>query len=387
MNYAIIVAAGNSKRMNKNGNKVFLPLFNKPIIYYTIKVFNECKNIDEIIIVTQKENFEILENIKKKYNFDKIKKIVEGGKERQDSVYNGLTSIKNNKSNDIVVVHNASNPLVREKEIDDCIKAAKNNGAAVVGFQLKDTIKKINNNFVERTIDRKDIFQVQTPQAVRNKLFLEAFENAKKKNLTVTDDVSLVELIGQKVELVPCSYENIKITTDDDLKIAEGILVRRTGRFTRIGIGQDSHKFSSNKELTLGGCKILNEAGFEANSDGDVILHALFNAISQAIGEKSLGYYADPMLKKGVIDSKEYIKVILDKLNEKNQKLNNVGVMIEASRPKLEPHTDKIKESMSKILDLEKEKIGITYTSGENLTAFGQGKGMQCFVVVTLVQV
>src|SRR3989338_9512214 len=126
----------------------------------------------------------------------------------------------------------------------------------------------------------------------------------------------------------------------------------------RIGFGQDSHQFSKNKykKLILGGYVIPDEVGLEANSDGDLILHASFNAISSAIGEKSLGYYSDPMFKKGITDSKEYLKVILKKLKDKNLKINNLSISIEALKPKLEKHTDKIIESLSKILNIRSEE-------------------------------
>ncbi len=387
MNFAIIVAAGKSRRMKKSENKIFLPLQNKPIIYFAIKAFQNCDLIGEIIVVAQKNDFGKIREINKEYGFNKIKKIIEGGKERQDSVYNGLMSIKNAKNDDIIVIHNGSNPFVKEKEIFECIGAARKHGAAVVGFELKDTIKKIKNEFVEATIDRANVFQVQTPQAIKYGLFIEAYKHAKNKKITATDDVSLVEALGKKVKIVNCSYENIKITTEDDLRIAEGILMKDERSNFRIGCGQDSHKFSANKnkKLTLGGCIIPNEIGLEANSDGDLILHALFNAISSAIGENSLGYYADDMLKKGIVGSREYLKVILKKLNDKNLKINNVSVSIEAKKPKLEKYTDEIKKSLSKILNLEKEKIGITYTSGEELTSFGKGEGMQCFAVVSVL--
>ena len=388
MNFAIIAAAGQSRRMKKNVNKIFLPLLNKPIICRTIKNFQDCGSIDEVIVVAQKSDIKKISEIKREFHFSKIKNIIEGGKERQDSVYNGLMSIRNAKNDDIVVVHNGSNPLAGQDEIADCISAAKQHGAAVAGFQLKDTIKKIKNGFVEKTIDRKGIYQIQTPQAVKYGLFVEAFKNAKKKNLKVTDDVSLIEALGKKVKIVNCSYENIKITTPDDLRIADGILMGRSnaGTFFRVGFGHDSHKFSGNKnkKLILGGYAISSEIGLEANSDGDVILHALFNAVSSAIGEKSLGYYSDPMCKKGITDSREYLKIILDKLSQKGMKISNVSVSIEAKKPRLEKYTERIKDSLSGILNIEKEKIGITYTSGENLTSFGQGKGIQCFVIIGL---
>lgn len=389
MNHAIIVAAGKSRRMGRQINKVFLPLLNKPLIFYTIIPFQNCAFIEEIIIVAQKNEIKDFEKLKSLYGFDKIKRIVNGGKERQDSVYNGLMSIKNGKINDIIVVHNGSNPLVKETEIIECVNAAKKYGASVAGFPLKDTIKKISNNLVEKTVERDNIFQAQTPQAIKYKLFLDAFDNAAKNNVNLTDDVSLVESIGGKVRIVQSSYENIKVTTQDDLAIAEGILMKRLQykESFRVGIGQDSHRFSvdKSKKLVLGGITIPNETGLEADSDGDVILHALFNALSQAIGERSLGFYANGMNKKGILDSSEYLQVIMSKLRQKNYRINNIGIMIEALRPKLEGYTNKIRESLSKILGIYKGSIGITYTSGEGLTAFGQGKGMQCFVIVSVV--
>lgn len=388
MNFAIIVAAGKGTRMGKNVNKIFLPILKKPMIHYAIKAFNDCNSVDEIIIAAQKNDFEKIKEVKQKFGFKKIKNIVEGGKERQDSVYNGLISIKNAKSDDIVLVHNGSNPLIKEKEIAECINEAKRHGAAVSAFPLNDTIKKVSNGFVEKTIDRNEVYQIQTPQCIQYKIFIEAFKNAKNKKIKATDDASLVEALGKKVKIAPCSCENIKITTEDDLGIAEGILMKRSNARTnfRIGFGHDSHRFSYNKskKLILGGCIIPNETGLDANSDGDLILHALFNAISSAIGGKSLGYYADPMLKKGVTDSKEYLKAVLSGLSQKNLEISNVSVSMEAKKPELDNHTDAIKNSLSKILNLEKERIGITYTSGENLTPFGKGEGMQCFVVVSL---
>ncbi|MBI2651057.1 2-C-methyl-D-erythritol 4-phosphate cytidylyltransferase [Candidatus Woesearchaeota archaeon] len=376
--------------MNYKKNKVLIEINNKPLLYYTLKAFESCNEIDSIIIVAKREDIEKIEDIKKKYSFAKIKKIVVGGKERQDSAYNGLTSIENARADDTILMHNGCNPFVEEKEIIEVINHAKNYGAAALAFPAKDTIKKSDEkNFVEKTLERNGLWQMQTPQAIKYSLAIKAFEAAKKQNFYATDDVSLVERLGKRVKLVPCSYKNIKITTEDDLDIAKGILMKdhKFNLNLRIGFGQDSHKFSDNKnkKLVLGGFKIEKERALEAESDGDVILHALFNAISQAIGMRSLGYYSTKMcLEGGIKDSKEYLKIVFEKLKEKEYKINNIGIMIEAAKPRLEPYTDKIKGSLSKILALNKENIGITYTSGDGLTSFGQGKGMQCFAVVAL---
>lgn len=388
MNFAIIVAAGRGKRMGKNTNKVFLPILGKPMIYYALKIFNECGLINQIIVVAQKNCFRKINEIKSQYKFYKIRNIIEGGAERQDSVYNGLTSIKDAKSEDIIIVHNGSNPLVKENELIECVNAAKKFGSAACCFPLKDTIKKVKNDFAEKTIGRQDVYQMQTPQAIKYDLFAKGFKNVKKNKLKITDDVSAAESLGRKARIVECSYENIKITTKDDLEIAEGILAKRNNSSAnfRAGFGQDSHKFSKNKnkKLILGGFIVPNEAGLEADSDGDVILHALFNALSSAIGGRSLDYYAGPMCREGISDSNEYLKIILEKMHKKNIKINNISIAIEAARPKLERYTENIKSSLSRILNLNKENIGITYTSGDELTSFGKGEGIQCFCAVTI---
>ena len=381
MNYAIIVAGGKGKRMRKRINKLFLLLNKEPIIWHTLKTFQECKNINRIILVVRPEDKDKFESIIKKNNFKKIIKIVDGGFERQDSVYNGIKAIEKVNSDDIILIHNAVNPFVDEATINNCISATKKYGAAAVGFPAKDTIKVVEDGLVRQTIKREIIWQVQTPQAMKYFLAKKAFERAYKEKFYGTDDVSLVERIGGSVKVVYCPRENIKITEPYDLAYANKMV-----NASKIGIGQDSHKFSKdkNKKLMLGGTRIENEAGFEANSDGDVILHALFNALSIAIGEKSLGFYADKMCKDGITDSKKYLEFVLSKVKGRNYKISNVAIMLEGKKPRIDEHIDKIKASLSKLLKIKKEDIGIAATSGEELTEFGKGNGVQCFAAVIL---
>ena len=381
MNTAIIVAGGKGKRMHKRINKIFLLLNKEPIIFHTLNTFQNCKNIDKIILVIRPEDKNKFQSIIKSNKFNKVEKVVDGGIERQDSVYNGIKAIDKAGNEDIILIHNAVNPFVDEATINNCISATKKYGAAVVGFPAKDTIKVVDEGFVRQTIDRKLLWQVQTPQAMKYFLAKNAFERAYKEKFYGTDDVSLVERLGGSVKIVYCPRENIKITDPYDLAYANKLT-----NASRVGIGQDSHKFSSNKnkKLILGGFKIENETGFDANSDGDVILHALFNALSTAIGSKSLGFYADRMYKKGITDSKKYLEFILNKVKERNYKISNVAIMLEGKKPNIDKHIDKIKSSLSKILKIKKENIGIAATSGDELTEFGKGKGMQCFVVVAI---
>lgn len=154
----------------------------------------------------------------------------------------------------------------------------------------------------------------------------------------------------------------------------------------RVGFGQDSHRFSDdkNKPLILGGVIIEGERGLESNSDGDPIIHALCAAIEQALGGENFSTYADKMCKNGIIDSVEYLKVAKEHLRESGYRIGNLGISVEAKSPRIIPLAAKIKERLGDVLEIEARQIGINATTGEGLTAFGLGEGIQVFAVVNL---
>ena len=152
----------------------------------------------------------------------------------------------------------------------------------------------------------------------------------------------------------------------------------------RVGVGQDSHKLKEGGRLILGGVKISEKYYLEADSDGDVIIHALFNALASAIGEKPLGFYATPLFEKGITDSKVFLQVILDKLKKQKYKIENVAITIEAKTPRFEKILEPIRKSLAKILEIKEGQVGISPTSGDGLTAFGRGEGIQVFSTVLL---
>jgi 2-C-methyl-D-erythritol 2,4-cyclodiphosphate synthase len=156
----------------------------------------------------------------------------------------------------------------------------------------------------------------------------------------------------------------------------------------RVGFGQDSHRFSEdkNKKLVLGGVEIASEKGMVANSDGDVIIHAICAAIEQALGKENFSVYVDQMCKNGITDSIEYLKITKSHLDEDDYVINNLGISVEGKRPKILPIEDRIKIRLSKILGIEKSRIGINATTGEDLTAFGKGEGIQVFAIVSLIE-
>lgn len=392
MNHAIIVAAGSGTRLNASQSKAFVPLLGKPLLAYVLDLFQKSTLIDDIILVIKDTDRAQAQECVARYRYTKALRIVDGGPERQDSVYAGLKALTA-QPHDLVIIHNASNLFLKEHELLEGIIAAQECGASVLGWKVKDTLKKEVTGYSETTVSRDNLWQVQTPQIIRYSLAMQSFMNAYQDHFYGTDDVQLVERLGHQVKLVECSPENFKITTPHDLKFAETILrlsmnpSQISPLQMHVGFGTDSHRFSdAEKPLILAGIHLANHRGLAANSDGDVILHALFNALSQSIGERSIGYYCDKLYKEGITDSKQYITTVLTMLAEKGYTINNVGIMLECKTPQIDPFVALMKQSLSSLLFIEEHAIGITATSGEGLTDFGRGLGIQCSVVVSVVK-
>jgi len=222
---AIIVAGGKGMRMGTERAKQFLELNGKAIIALTLDEFENNENINDIIVVIGKDEKEYLENnILKKYNYKKIIAIIEGGKERQDSVYNGLKAVSENT--DIVLVHDGVRPFISQKDINNIINSTVQKKACVLAVQVKDTTKYVNEHgIIEKTLDRSKLWAIQTPQAFHYDILLKAYEFAEENNIVATDDASLVEMI-EKVYIVEGSYKNIKITTKEDLDYGNILIMK-----------------------------------------------------------------------------------------------------------------------------------------------------------------
>ncbi|MCG8482297.1 MAG: 2-C-methyl-D-erythritol 4-phosphate cytidylyltransferase [Clostridia bacterium] len=224
MNTAIILAAGKGTRMKRDMNKQYLMLKDKPIMAQTIDVFEKCLLIDEIILVINENERGFCQRIiLEKYKFKKIAKVIGGGDERQRSVYNGLSAI--NKDTEIVIIHDGARPLVTSRIIEKCLKGAMAYGAVSAGVPIKETIKIMTKDkFVDYTPDREDVWITQTPQAFKTETIRAAHLLAIDQKILGTDDAMLVEHMGVKVKMLEGDYENIKITTPEDLIAAEAIL-------------------------------------------------------------------------------------------------------------------------------------------------------------------
>jgi len=329
-----------------------------------------------VVLVAEKKDHKKLKNLLTIWGWDEVV-LVEGGETRAESVARGAAAAP---ASEWLIIHNAANPFVTKEEIKEVLAAAQQSGAACVGHPAVDTLKKVEHGLIVETIDRNTVWQAQTPQVLRANLLKEA----EQKNLASTDDVHLAEMLGVIPTIVSASQHNQKITTRKDLEWARFLI---EGSQSVHGIGMDSHRFEEEKKgLALGGLTLENEPAMVANSDGDVMLHALGNAILQVLGEKSLSSVADQMREEGITSSTAYIEEILQLMRSKKMALTQVGFQLEGARPKIDPIADELKENLSKILALPIEKIGITATTGEDLTAFGRGEGLQCFASVTMLR-
>ena len=229
---AVVPAAGLGKRFGADANKPFLLLGGKPLIIWPLEVLESIPDIVEIIPALKPGDMEQGQRVFEEYGLKKIKKIAPGGKERQDSVYNCLKLIQDKDS--IVMIHDGVRPLIEKNIVEDALKelgpdrqAIKDKGGfdgVVLAVPVKDTIKVIQDMFVTRTLKRESIRAIQTPQIFPYEVILKAYDRAMKEGLYSTDDSALVERYGGKVRIVMGSYRNIKITTQEDLVIAEAFL-------------------------------------------------------------------------------------------------------------------------------------------------------------------
>lgn len=218
---AIIVAAGNSTRMGSN--KQLLTLGDRPVIAHTLLAFERCESIDEIVLVTRAEDVETLRTIAEENGITKLTAVVSGGAERQDSVANGVAACDGRAA--YFAIHDGARPLITPETIVSVIEAARKDGAAAAAVRVKDTVKVADvHGFIVDTPDRATLWNVQTPQIFEKALYLDALEKARQSGLAVTDDCRLAEAAGYPVKLVEGSYANIKITTPEDIRIAEGWL-------------------------------------------------------------------------------------------------------------------------------------------------------------------
>lgn len=365
----ILVGAGDGERFGQP--KLHLQLAGKTLLKWNLDVLTQLDFEKEIILVVSEDQVETVQKAT-----GKGIRVVSGGAERIDSVRNGLLAC----TGDLIIIHNVANPLASQQDFERIQKQLQEEDCACfVGQPVVDTLRRVDNDKSE-TIDRTDMWRVQTPQGFRKASLLERIENLQGEK--ITDEVMLFEGSDVPIKAFPSSPFNQKITFPEDLEMCEQIV----GNEVLVGIGDDSHYFDKSGSMVIGGVRVDDLPKLHGNSDGDLVLHSLFNAISSAIGERSIGPTADPMAEQGIVDSSEYLSVALQQARERGYRPQNLSLSLECSQPKVEPLVDDMKDSLSKLLELDRKHIGITATSGEGLSRFGKGEGIRCTCVVSLVK-
>ena len=376
--HVLIAAAGSGERMTSfDVPKQYIPLCGKAILRHTVEKFISIDAIQSINILINPEHknhySEALIGIKDV-------RTIKGSKTRKNSIYNGLKEILKVKNDDIILIHDAARPLIAREDIKKAIEAAVENGASSVAHKVNDTLY---SNQESNTVDRTHLWAIQPPQVFRYDIIKKAHEELANDD-SFTDDRGMVEAIGHKVTLVEGSQENIKITTENDLKMAEKLLDK--GK-TITATGFDVHAFEDGSSVRLGGIDIPHDKSLKGHSDADIVLHAITDAILGCINEGDIGTHfppTDPQWKD--CDSAVFLNAAIEKLKNKNGFVDFIDVTIMAEEPKIGPHREAMQNRISDITNVDAGNISIKATTTEGLGFTGRKEGIACQCAVTLTR-
>ncbi len=364
-NFFVILAAGKSRRFNKKIAKQFYNYKNKEIIDHSVEKSLSSNLFKKIIIVSNNLNY-----LKKK-KYPKIIKIIKGGKDRSDSSLIALKYIRKFKPKN-VLIHDAARPNFSIKLLKNLIKNLKSNKAVIPMVNSKDSIKyKIKNHIFN--LNKNNSILTQTPQAFR---FNDLYNLALHQKQKISDEATLFINAFNKVKFIPGENSNNKITYYEDIKNSK----------TYFGIGFDLHRLIKNKKLYLGGLKIPFHSGLEGHSDGDVILHAIVDAILGARRKKDIGTYFPNTKKFKDIRSPKMLKPIINDLTKSNFFINNLDINLICEKPKVSKYRDKIISSISKLTNLNRELINLKGKTVEKLGLIGKEKAIACEVIVSITK-
>lgn len=382
---AIIPAGGSGRRMGLSEPKQFIRLAGVPMLVHTLRAFAATPLIHAIVVVAPAEHLSRTKALLRQYPVPRIHAVVAGGDTRQASVRHGLAALP--PDTELVMAHDGARPLVMPMLIDACIKAAEVHGAAIAAIPVKDTLKQGNSEqLIAATVERKGLWQAQTPQVARLEMFQAAYAAAERDRFTGTDEASLLERAGFPVALVEGAETNIKVTRPEDLAIAEALLMKTNPAAPfKIGHGYDAHRLVEARPLILGGVIIPHRLGLLGHSDADVLTHALCDAILGAVGCGDLGRHfpdTDPRYKG--IASLKLLGQVITLAQEQGFRLANADLTVVAQQPKLAPHLPAMRDHLAAVCQVAAEAINIKATTTEAMGFAGREEGIAAHAVVLL---
>jgi 2-C-methyl-D-erythritol 4-phosphate cytidylyltransferase/2-C-methyl-D-erythritol 2,4-cyclodiphosphate synthase len=366
---AIICAAGKGQRAGFTKNKLLVPFEGTTLLFKTISAF-DFPAIDEIIVTANAEDMEEVSALCK--NFPRCKAVL-GGFDRSHSVYNALKEC----SADITLIHDGARAFVSREIIEDCIESVKANGSGICSMACSDTVAVTQNGKIISVPQRDTLRQIQTPQGFFRENILSAYEQAfENKNAAYTDDSSVFLQYCGVPHLCEGSRDNVKMTYAEDF----------IDHQARCGFGVDTHAFGKEQNfIFLAGVKIPSDSGLIAHSDGDVLIHAVMDAMLSAAGLKDIGhYFPDTDDKWKGASSLHMLSLVVGLLQEQGYAVKNLSVAIQAEKPRLAKYIDEMKRSLSSVISLDPAYIGISAGTNEGLGYVGEGKGITVNAYVLL---
>ena len=379
--YVILLAGGSGARMGAGKNKVLLELRGEPVICRAARAFAGLA--DGMVLVAREEDRCALEAaLRASHAFPGDLRVVSGGATRQDSVWNGLQALPQDA--DKVLIHDGARCLVDEATIRACMEAVDRCGTGVAAVPAVDTIKQVDDNWlVTGTPERSALRAVQTPQAFAVDLIRQAHLAAQEEAFQGTDDASLVERLGIPVQLTPGSRRNIKLTTPEDIAMAEAMLNDSPALPNlRVGQGYDVHRLVEGRDLILCGVNVPHTLGLLGHSDADVALHALMDAMLGAMALGDIGkHFPDTDQRYKGISSMKLLEHVVALLAEKRCRVTNADVTIVAQKPKLLPHIPQMRQNVADALGLPLNRVNVKATTTERLAFEGREEGISAQAV------
>ena len=375
-NIAVIIpAAGSGSRFGGSTPKQFLNIGDETVLEKSVNLFLEISNVKEIIVAINSD-----EDLIKSQSFyeNPRAKVVSGGSSRSESVFNALAAV--DQTVEIVAVHDAARPWVKKNHFEDLLAQLSNDESAQGVFPVIPVTDSLRMKEGDKIIpvDRENFLHVQTPQIFYRQSLQIALDKLKKENLHLSDESQAMEHAGFKVFAAPGERSNIKLTYVEDLP-------SHLGKDQRIGRGVDFHRFQQGDGLTLGNVFIDCKLSIVAHSDGDIVLHAISDALLGAAGLRDIGYYfPDTDEENKNLSSLKIIEKALDLLKEKGLQPQNIDFVIVCEQPKIGPYVDQIKKSLAVILSIEESFIGVKATTTEKMGVIGDGNGIAVYAIASL---
>ena len=359
---AIICAAGKGFRAGFEKNKLLTPLNGERVLKKTVSAF-DFPAVDEILVTASQDDLAEITALCAAFPRTRV---VLGGETRSRSVYNALKAAQS----DIVLIHDGARPFVTRTMIESCLESVKAYGSGICAVPTTDTIAVAENGYVKNIPDRETLWQIQTPQGFYRENILFAYERAfdTDEPVAFTDDSALFAIYCGKPRLCAGARENIKLTYAQDFAKSTA----------RCGFGVDTHAFGKPQDhIVLAGVKIPSDSGLIAHSDGDVLTHAVMDALLSAAGLRDIGFYfpdSDPTYKGA--DSMQLLQKVASLISERGFAVQNLSVAVQAEKPRLAKYIDQMQNNLASALKIDPTAVGITAGTNEGLGYVGEGKGI-----------